>query len=82
MGRATADSFGFPITQEEFGDALGLSVVHTNRSLQYLRQEGLITLAGGVMTVLDVDRLREFAGFKANYLHLTLLSNDGPGMAD
>ena len=71
VGRATRDSYEFPLTQEEFGDAMGLSVVHTNRSLQHLRQEGLIVLKGGTLTMPDVERLKEFAGFNPNYLHLT-----------
>ena len=75
VGRATHDSFEFPMTQEEFGDALGLSVVHVNRTLQSLREDGLIVLKGGTLTVPDVDRLKEFAGFNPNYLHLTTRPN-------
>ena len=71
VGRATANSFVFPLTQEEFGDALGLSIVHTNRSLHYFRREDLVVLRGGTLTMPDVDRLKAFAGFNANYLHLT-----------
>ena len=44
VGRATENSYPFPLTQEEFGDALGLSVVHTNRTLQHLRDQDLIIL--------------------------------------
>src|SRR3569623_1311041 len=35
------DTFSFPITQTELGDALGLSAVHVNRVLQELRTERL-----------------------------------------
>ena len=78
VGRARDDSYAFPLTQEEFGDALGLSIVHTNRSLQHLRQEGLIQLKGGMLIIPDVDRLKAFAGFNPNYLHLTRRPNGPP----
>ena len=70
VGRATADSFHFPLTQEEFGDVLGLSIVHTNRSIQHLRRKGLIILKDGMISMPDVERLKEFADFNPNYLHL------------
>lgn len=40
IGAVKGDSFELPITQEELGDALGMSVVHVNRSLRALRQQG------------------------------------------
>ena len=46
VGLAAAHSCELPITQIEIGDALGLSNVHVNRSLQDLRAKGLITLRG------------------------------------
>jgi CRP-like cAMP-binding protein len=65
---AGADSFPFPFTQEELGDALGLSSVHVNRVLHQLRDEGLISLQGRTLTILDLPRLERFAGFSRNYL--------------
>ena len=70
VGRASDNSYAFPLTQTEFGDALGLSVVHVNRSLQHLRREGLIVLQDGTLTIPDVNRLKDFAGFNPSYLHL------------
>ena len=37
VGLANGDACELPITQAELGDALGLSTVHVNRSLQELR---------------------------------------------
>src|SRR5215217_1165114 len=51
VGLANGDACELPITQAELGDALGLSTVHVNRSLQELRGKGLITLRGSVLTV-------------------------------
>ena len=70
VGWADDNGYDLPLTQQEFGDTLGLSTVHINRSLQTLRKEGLVTWKGGRVTVTDIDKLREFAGFKSNYLHL------------
>ena len=69
-GRTLGDSYELPLTQEELGDALGLSVVHVNRILQALREERLVSFRGRRLTILDVERLKEKAGFNPNYLHL------------
>jgi predicted transcriptional regulator len=58
------------VTQAEIGDALGLSTVHVNRSLQELRAKGLIELRGGSLTVLDWEGLKENGEFDSTYLHL------------
>ena len=70
VGLTNGDAYAFPITQAEFGDALGLSTVHVNRTLQDLRGEGLITLQAGSVTVPDWGRLRGTAEFDPTYLHL------------
>ena len=82
VSRATDNSYEFRLTQTETGDAMGLTVVHVNRSLQHLRQDGLIILKDGLLTVPDVVRLKEYAGFNPNYLHLTARPNGGPALAD
>lgn len=68
VDRARADSFDFPLTQEELGDTLGLSVVHVNRVLQRLRAEGLITLKARRLTIHDRDTLARAGGFDPRYL--------------
>jgi CRP-like cAMP-binding protein len=70
VGLATENSYEFPITQEELGDTLGLSTVHVNRVLRRLRDDGLITLSEKRLTIHDVERLKAFADFDPNYLHL------------
>jgi CRP-like cAMP-binding protein len=59
-----------PITQSELGDALGISTVHVNRTLQDLRKAGLISLKGGTLSVLDWDGLKHAGEFDPTYLHL------------
>jgi CRP-like cAMP-binding protein len=75
VGRASETSYEFPVTQEDLGDTLGLSTVHVNRTLQKLRDDGLITLKGKTLTIPDADALKRFAGFNPNYLHLRRSEN-------
>ena len=56
--------------QAELGDALGLSTVHVNRSLQELRGKRLITLRGSILTVADWEGLKAVGEFDPTYLHL------------
>ncbi|SER11165.1 cAMP-binding domain of CRP or a regulatory subunit of cAMP-dependent protein kinases [Faunimonas pinastri] len=59
-----------PMTQAEFGDAIGLSPVHVNRVLKDLRAERLITLTGRNLVIEDWDGLTNAAGFTDGYLYL------------
>jgi CRP-like cAMP-binding protein len=68
-GLARHGTVPLPITQEQLGDALGLSTVHVNRSLQILRSNEFITLSAGTLTILDWDRLSNFSDFDPLYLH-------------
>lgn len=61
-------SYDLPLTQEVLGDALGLSLVHVNRTLRRLRKEGLIRMDGNSLSIDDVDRLAEVAEFDPAYL--------------
>ncbi|MWJ26933.1 helix-turn-helix domain-containing protein [Halomonas sp. ZH2S] len=68
-GCAENDSFEFPLTQAELGETMGLTSVHTNRVLQKLRQEGLVTLEKKRLTIHDWERLKTFSQFDPIYLH-------------
>ncbi|MDN2565871.1 Crp/Fnr family transcriptional regulator [Aquibium sp. A9E412] len=78
VGCTDGNSFAFPLTQDELADTLGISTVHLNRSLQKLREDGLVEFQGRVVTVPDLDRLSRYAGFTANYLHLRVLPDEPP----
>jgi CRP-like cAMP-binding protein len=60
----------WPMTQNEMGDALGLSLVHVNRTLQELRGEELITLKDSTLIVHDWAALQRAGLFEPLYLHL------------
>jgi CRP-like cAMP-binding protein len=71
VGLATDNSFVLPLTQRQLADTLAMTGVHLNRIVRQLRLEGLITLKGHTITIPDVERLKSFADFNPNYLHLT-----------
>ncbi len=63
--------FPLPFTQQEIGDALGLSNIHVNRITQELREEGLIETKRGRLIVMNWKKLQKAADFDTGYLHLT-----------
>jgi len=69
---AKGGAYDFPLTQEQLADATGLTPVHTNRTLQTLRKNGLIELNGRSLKVLDWAGLREAGDFDELYLHQQL----------
>jgi CRP-like cAMP-binding protein len=70
QGLADGGGYELPMTQEQIGDALGLTSVHVNRSIKALSEEGLLTRKGRVISFPDIRRLREVGDFSELYLHL------------
>jgi len=50
-----------PLTQEDIGDATGLTGVHVNRVLRDLRKEGIVEFHYKRLRILDPDRLIDVA---------------------
>jgi CRP-like cAMP-binding protein len=67
-GLASGNCCDLPLTQHDLADVLGITPIHTNRTLQALRGDGLIELRGKRLRVLDIDRLTAIAGFDERYL--------------
>lgn len=70
VGLTAGNSFEFPLTQVEFGECLGLTSVHVNRTLQELRRRGLIEIQSRRVTIFDLDALKGVAEFDDAYLYL------------
>jgi CRP-like cAMP-binding protein len=58
------NGYVLPLTQEMLADALGLSVVHTNRTLQQLRRDKLIETHGSAISILQPETLARVADFR------------------
>ena len=70
LAGGTIPSYQLPLTQQELGDALGMSYVHANRTLQELRGTGLISWKGTDIEILDWEGLTIAGDFNPAYLHL------------
>lgn len=69
VGLANDDRLPFPIRQTDLGDMLGVTPVHTNRTLQELRRLGLIAFEGTNVHLRDREELARLADFNDLYLH-------------
>lgn len=69
IGLSNGLEFELPITQIDLADALGLSPVHVNRSLQALRSNGLIRTFRRTIVIQDPGAMSQLAGFDPAYLH-------------
>jgi CRP-like cAMP-binding protein len=57
IGLVHGETFKIPLTQEVFADALGLSIVHINRTLKGLRKDGWVCIKAGSVTLKNRPRL-------------------------
>jgi len=58
-----SDVAHIPMTQEEIGDATGLTAVHVNRMIRNLVEDGIIDRSGNSFRLLDRKRLEDEANF-------------------
>lgn len=70
QGLSDGAGYSFPMTQEQLGDATGLTSVHVNRMLRALESEGLLKRHGRSIAFPNADALRSVADFNTRYLHL------------
>ncbi len=65
-GLANGLSYPFPATQEIIADCLGLSIVHVNRTVRRLREDGIAVVGSGQVRILDLPGLARLAGADAD----------------
>jgi len=63
VGMAEGGMIEFPINQQHIADALGLSLVHTNKTLRRLRQLGLHDIQDGKLRLLNTRALERIADY-------------------
>ncbi len=59
-----SNTIDLPVTQEDIGDAIGLTNVHVNRVIKELMKEKLIICSKKHLTILNEQELCEIAEFK------------------
>ena len=70
--KSIGDTFTLGLTQEEIGDATGLTAVHVNRMLRQLEEEGLIVRENGRVTFTNERALLRAANYVDRYEGLDL----------
>jgi CRP-like cAMP-binding protein len=71
---STNDAVLLALSQEELGDALGLTAVHINRMLRLLADDGLVMWTKRTVSLSDLPRLSLAGDFSPRYLHLEQLA--------
>ncbi len=61
QARGSGDGVPFPLTQQHIADGLGLSLVHTNKTLRRLERRGLHRIADGRLYLRDVKAMARIA---------------------
>jgi CRP-like cAMP-binding protein len=61
LGLVEDDTFEFPLTQQHIADALGMSLVHTNKTLARLRRMGMYSRTNGSLTLTNPRVLQRIA---------------------
>ena len=72
LDKGISNSFTLGLTQEEIGDATGLTAVHVNRMLRQLEEEGMIAREAGHVTFVNERSLARAANFIDRYDGLDL----------
>jgi CRP-like cAMP-binding protein len=70
VGLVENHSFAWPLTQQDLGEACGLTSVHVNRTLRVLREAGMVEVSDRMVTMMDFDRLATTGEFLPDYLYL------------
>lgn len=65
-------TFELPLTQQDLGDAVGLTKAHVNRSLKALEQTGLLEREGKIIRITDVDALSALVHFNDRHGHVAV----------
>jgi CRP-like cAMP-binding protein len=64
LGLVDGDRCPFPYRQQDLADTLGLSLVHTNKTLMKLRDRQLLSLGDGIMAIHDLEALSKLSGLE------------------
>ncbi|MEM1387439.1 MAG: Crp/Fnr family transcriptional regulator [Pseudomonadota bacterium] len=71
IGITDPEHFIIPMSQEEFADVLGISVVHMNKTLRAFERENVISFRNALLLVKDRKKLEQEAGFDNGYIQFS-----------
>ena len=74
IGRVIDDAFDLPLTQQDLGEACGLTSVHVNRTLRKLREQRLVDFQQHRARIIDRKALARVGEFDPDYLYM----DEGP----
>ena len=73
IGLAEGEDFRLPLSQIEIADAVAMTPMHVNRTIEGFADSGLVKIIRGKMMVLDIAGLERIADFDESYLHVQRL---------
>ena len=71
IGIEEVGRLAIPLSQDEFSDILGISIVHMNKTLRALERDQVLSFRNAMLMIMDRKRLEREAGFEKGYLHFT-----------
>ena len=74
VGLVRGNTVSFPFTQEHLADAIGFSLVHTNKTLNRLRKTGCFKWASSAFELVDEKKLAESRRLRLADRRLTTIS--------
>jgi CRP-like cAMP-binding protein len=69
IGLANGNKIQFPFTQQHIADTLGMSLVHTNKTMRRLIDRKIMRWKGKIFEILDREQMAEIALFDFNDKH-------------
>jgi len=70
VGLSDGASFALAMTQNDLGEACGITPVHMNRMLRTLKQRGLLQMRANQVQILDKPALARLSEFDPSYLFI------------
>lgn len=70
VGMGPDCNYELPMTQEQLGDATGLTAVHVNRTLKQLDAAGLTQRTKRSVVITNLKKLSQVGDFRSMYLHM------------
>jgi CRP/FNR family transcriptional regulator len=64
IGLAKGDAIQFPFTQQHIADTLGMSLVHTNKTLKKLAASKTVRWRDKQFEILDREAFQKIAGYE------------------